>query len=577
MHHAWQIEDIWFLISQHLEPRDLSVLAQTCRLLFDIATNDIWRAVTDLSVFLYLLPEDSTRRWLRPEDIRRLDLYATKVQNINLEGPTALAPMRTPERFKEMSGGGPKGLKKIWVTRGGSKGLKKTWEVLWQDVAAQRSNNYGFLPNLRHLRINNVAEELLAPLVGISGLRLERLHIMYMDHSTAFPNMLNMLERFQDTPKLEDLLVQDGDDGGLPLKVVQQSPLKTLQMDPRAHAAYYNSPLPKQYALRAEIFRKSTLQHLNMGLARDWYFPEVETIRPYFPALKTLTLDLIKFKPSSGPCPNGGADSWTCAKRTEHASDQDCGRRSPAVFFRGLDSPALSLLEVRFPCDTTASMFLDVVSAVNESCRLQNLTELRLTGGGGLHTSCWGCGTRTSPKISSAELRDAIMVLLPLPRLRVFQLNMVPNFLDVFDLDVYRKIANALPTLEKLKLGDADFARADALIPMHHLAAFCSMLPQLGEVRVGAIDGLGLDRKPQTEWQCAGIHTLGVGQWVRRSVTRPVPIPDPKWILITINLAAYFPNAGLTRSRICQNCDDVRCARPGLWTCPLLGNPPDSP
>ncbi|KAF2658709.1 hypothetical protein K491DRAFT_713415 [Lophiostoma macrostomum CBS 122681] len=535
MHHAWQIEDIWFLILRHLEPRDLGRLAQTCRLLFEIASNGLWNTITDFSVFLYPLPEDCMRRWLRQEDVRRLDFYASKIQHIDLQGFSDEKPMRPPEKFGRLSSGY-------------SMGLKKSWEVLWQDVAAQRATNFEFLPNLHRLRIDNVTEEVIFPLVGISGIHLEQLSIWNIRHNKTSPNVLHMLERFQATPKLEKLCVRDGEDSMLPLKLIQQSPLNHLWLEPRAHAAYYNTPLPIQHGLRAEVFRKSTLQRLDIGLTRDWYFPEVESIRPYLPCLKALVLDLTKFWPSSAPCPNAHVNSWTCAKKSEYASDRDCGRRSPTLFFRGLDTLELSSLEIKFPCDTTAIMFNDVVSAARESCRLDSLTELGFSGGGGSHGSCWGCWTRTIPRLSSAELRNSLRMLLPLPHLKTLRISVVPNFLEIFDLDAYRKVADALPALQGLWLGHAGFNRQDGFIPMRHVAAFCSMLPHLEELHVGAIDGLGLDEDPEVRWQCASIRTVRVANWVRRSVTRPVPEPET---LIDLNLLAYFPNADSRKERAC--------------------------
>jgi hypothetical protein len=67
----------------------------------------------------------------------------------------------------------------------------------------------------------------------------------------------------------------------------------------------------------------------------------------------------------------------------------------------------------------------------------------------------------------------------------------------VLHLGFYRSLAKGLPALEKLWLGDAEFATQSWLeggryyerMPLHHLTAFYRMLPHLVEVSMGTVDG----------------------------------------------------------------------------------------
>jgi hypothetical protein len=119
------------------------------------------------------------------------------------------------------------------------------------------------------------------------------------------------------------------------------------------------------------------------------------------------------------------------------------GRRSPTVFLKGLDNPELGLLNIKFPFEVPGRKFLDVVSAVNNSCRLGNLTELVLAGGGWF-PHCRECGHRPHPQIPPADLRTGLNMLLPLPQLKILRLSVAPNFLDILNLKLYRSITAGL-------------------------------------------------------------------------------------------------------------------------------------
>ena len=232
----------------------------------------------------------------------------------------------------------------------------------------------------------------------------------------------------------------------------------------------------------------------------------------------------------------------------------DCGRRSPVVFFQGLDNPELEILNIKFRYDTTATMFLDIVTAAHSSCRLENLTELILAGGGWF-SNCYECGTLPPPSIKPMDLRAAMMLLLPLNRLKTLRLSVAPNFLDILDLELYKSIAEGLPVLEKLGLGHAQFSTSSLFsgaiyherVPLHHLAAFCSRLPNLTEVSIGTVDGLTLEENPCKDWACRGVKSLRIGDWARRSTSGGVSLH-----LALLGLRTYFPSSDLAQTGLSE-------------------------
>lgn len=109
-------------------------------------------------------------------------------------------------------------------------------------------------------------------------------------------------------------------------------------------------------------------------------------------------------------------------------------------------------------------------------------------------------------------------MLLPMPHLKILRLSVAPNLLNVLDLDLYKSITDGLPALEKLWLGHEDFIQNSRYsvtkyyekVPLYHLAAFSSMLPNLVDVELGTVDGLRLEEAPCVEWACPNVKSLAV-------------------------------------------------------------------
>jgi hypothetical protein len=204
------------------------------------------------------------------------------------------------------------------------------------------------------------------------------------------------MEQLQDTPKLECLMVRDGEPDLVPLKLIQQAPLKHLRLDPRIRARV------KEYHIRPEVLGTSTLELLSLGLARDWYTQKLNKAlqSKCLPALNTLWLSLATIQPGWGvftpSCTSLDTHSWMCSTRYPE-------KRSPVVFLEGLDNPELSLLNIKFPHGVSGSMFLDVIKAANSNCRLRNLTDLTLATGNAVND--WrGSRYRQKPEVQPTEL-----------------------------------------------------------------------------------------------------------------------------------------------------------------------------
>jgi hypothetical protein len=96
MHSAWEIEDIQFLIFEHLDRRDLVSIARTCKSFFPLATNTIWKTIPSFTPFLSCLPEDSISRKLELEDLERFEVYQFKVKSVLIAGRRT-QPVRLPQ------------------------------------------------------------------------------------------------------------------------------------------------------------------------------------------------------------------------------------------------------------------------------------------------------------------------------------------------------------------------------------------------------------------------------------------------------------------------------------------------
>jgi hypothetical protein len=536
MHRAWHIEDIRLSIFDYLEPRDLARLAPTCKIIFDYSTDQLWKKISSCAPFLKCLPKDWSSRPLQPDDIERLDVYGSKVRKILITGQFR-TPSQVPKEFRK--------LKLIRSSHG------KSWNDIWAEIAQIRPSTAEFLPNVESIRVENSFEDVLIPLIGISGKNLQQLYIKYIHHAQPVSVVRAILDGIRDAPRLEYLFVRDGAPELVPTRLIQSAPLNHLRLTPRiSMTPRYGEADYKKYAIRVEILEKASLEHLTLGLTRDWYTSQVgEAVeRKYLPALKTLWLNLTTFKPE--PCLNPTCKSnnaWTCgpgqpprwvieAAKHNPVHAGDCTRQPPSIFFEGLDKPELQLLNIKFPVEATGPMFLQVVSAAKQSCRLHRLTELALAGG----------GYEASPKplIQSPDLRKAIQMLMPLPQLRTLRLSVAPNFLDVLDLQLYQEIADGLPALEKLMIGHPTFATFGIFYgehwentPLQNLAAFCSLLPNLQEVSSGTINVATLTANSHLKWISPKVHSLKVHYWNPSQDTQLVQSCIGKW----------FPNATVGR------------------------------
>jgi hypothetical protein len=513
MHDAWLIEDIQQLVLDHLDQQDLARLARTCKPIFEFAINRLWRKLTSVQPILCCLPEDTKTRVLIPSDLVRLYFYASKIQIVHLEG-TLDHPITIPKLF-------PKSKKRAKAT------YRVPWTRFCEELAAARQGK-SYMPNLRRFYVNNVIEEVLLPFIGVSAANLEIFYIKYTQHRQPESTAHKILENFEETPKLEYIYVRNGGPDMIPMRIIEQSPLKRLRFAAKmTDRGFIGCPQYENYTIKPEIFKKDTIENFSVSLSHDWCPAEINaSAEKYFPSLRSLWLDLIPFTFGIPVCECRNQDEmrnhgWACTRNRNKPIAQ---ARSPVAFFEGMDNPEIHELIIKFNVQSTSgSMFLEVVNAAKENCRLQNLTELALAGGGYVE-HCWECAKHPDPMILPQDLMSAIKMLLPLPRLRKLRLSAAPNFLGTGEpeLSVYEEIAEGLPSLEILWLGSGTFFTCSQFhgiqctekVPLRSLTAFCSLLPKLVEVEVGTVDLSGLDQGRQEFWLSPQVRILKIGHWI---------------------------------------------------------------
>lgn len=113
-------------------------------------------------------------------------------------------------------------------------GRIKNWGEVWDEITRLRPNS-AFLPNLQHIRLSNLEEELLSPFLGTSGRNLRKLYIKFTHGRKTGRVLQKFLRQLQHTANLGSLFVREGADI-IPQKLIQESPLKRLRLEPSIHA-----------------------------------------------------------------------------------------------------------------------------------------------------------------------------------------------------------------------------------------------------------------------------------------------------------------------------------------------------
>jgi hypothetical protein len=448
-------------------------------------------------------------RPLQREDLWRVDLYTSKVRHLVLASDKRTGVLRVPLAFTK------------YKKRDTVKRSKKSWKALWEEIASVRPPSQTFC-NLQSIHISNVTEQLLIPLIGISGSHLAKLYINHVQLIETESVVRRILDGLKHTPHLEYLFVRDGEFGFIPENLLIQAPLKYVRLD-RHFEPMEKEIGPQEAQVFYHVLQKSTIKDLTIGLDRNWCCThEMQTLRGrHLPALKTLCLNLEPFQARFG-CTSCRPSSWVC----------DCPGlvqrygTSPVVFFSKLDGPELTLLNIKFPAVLNGAMILDLVSEANRSCRLRNLTELSLTQDYG------------KSNVIPAEMRTVIQTLLPLPSLKTLRLDVGAHILDVLDLRLYKSIAEGLPALETLWLGHS--ALIGQPLPLAHLAAFCQMLPSLVQVVVGGAESDPQGTPPRREFVCLGVRSAKImhvpSRWRRRT-------DNLRREELLLGVQVYFPNS----------------------------------
>ena len=514
MHEAWGVQLVQDSIFERLDTEDLARLGATCTALWDPATDQLWRNIPCLSVFLLCLPEGYRQNTILSEHVERLDRYSAKVRKVHIESSKAAGIPKSMLRFN----------------KGYGTVNEEAWYRAWDDIASVRPTTSAFLPNLREIRVNNIREGALVPLVGtITGANLTYIRIQNLHYKTPKEIVRNFLGSLTDTSKLRYLFVRDGQNGLIPPKLLEQSPLRQLRLPSRPFARERAGHQPQD--LIPQILNSPSLENLTLNLTRDWYSPEIQAMkgRKCLASLTQLWLDLTTFEPSGCGypiCAQRDVDGWTCTGQLGHYRDTSidpnsatsCPREPPQVFFDFPDRPKLRILHIKFDSAVSSDNFTELIKGVVRNCDLQHLEELVL-GGRSWFWSSDGWDYFPAPRIRPHGLQQGVRRLLPLPRLHTLRITAAPDFLGrTLEMDLYRDIAAGLPILRTLTVGHENFTRFCGwsgtthyeLVPLQNLAALCSLLPNLETVEVGTIDAEALG----AAW--VGDHR----EWISPSVTR---------------------------------------------------------
>jgi hypothetical protein len=206
-------------------------------------------------------------------------------------------------------------------------------------------------------------------------------------------------------------------------------------------------------------------------------------------------------------------------------------------------------------------MYLDVIFALAEKWPLQNLRGLALSGGG------WHCRphgyfwTDCDWHINGINLTKGLKSLLPLPHLQDLRLSAGPYFLYNLDLQKYREIAAAFPSLKRLRLGHPVYKDYTTVwmtwmsetVPLQNVAAFCSMLPRLLKVDIGG--GVDIDRlpeSPQLEWRSPSVISLTFHCWTKIDIVECPPEIRRVWFPNVKEQSIYCAY----QNRTCRICGD---------------------
>lgn len=527
IHRLWSISELRHPIFELLDAKDLAHLSRTSKLLFDLAAEELWRTKATCEAFLSCLPEDCRRRPLVKEDTDRLCLYSAKIQNLTWDNRGTPQPIPVPPPFRPIT---RKNKSTHHATVKGTYGGSKTWEQLWVEVLQLRPDIF---PILTRLHLHNVSEDLLYPLIGSHYVHLRYLYLKTI-HGPKSRDLLKKLVECVQGERLDYLYIREPD--LIPTELIARSPLTRLRFDIRDNDIIQriNQSTIDMYS---RVWKKESLKFLSVNLDENTTASQAGIMGDkVLPNLIILWLNLTRTKFSCiCGCRN---NEWRTCPSTRALTAN--------AFLRTLHRPRLHLLNVKFPSATTASMLFDIVSGAVNGCHVHDLTELGLLTPAYSRYRYWGSGER--PMVTPPELRQAVSMFFPLPRLKRLHISVAPNFLDVLDIPMYRSITDAMPELESLWLGSVAWSvpREHSLPTFHdqtllvHAAAFCSLLPKLVEVQLGCCNADEIEAHPSPCWRSPNVEKLKIESWSRRSLYPPSQVSKEHMFL---SLQTYFPRA----------------------------------
>ncbi|QIW99504.1 hypothetical protein AMS68_005022 [Peltaster fructicola] len=513
MHRAWDVDDIWHMICEYLDRRDLKALALTCAHLGECASDALWADVTSPAAFTCRLPSDWRERPLTLQDVARLDQRFARIRTITFRSKTIPAGFK---HTKELA----------------SANKKKNWSTLWSEVAALRPQSQAF-PALRTVDVHNTHRDVLIPLVGLSATQLRTLRLRGLHGKKRRAVTQDFV---QNAEELAQPPARDADTHLRLLGKHVQSPLDSIQLRPRLHApeverakAYLATSQP---ILSPQLNTMSELSPFKYKLRHAWkmlldqldHASSLDVLTAYYLTIKAARFVLA------------GTDQ-----------SQDFGASFSRLSLEFKKTPVPDGMDA---AGALAAAIQMVVEA-NPRRKHKRLTDLIMS------LQRWS-DMFTAPageSLNGQSFLDSLSITLP--NLRSLELSRVPHFLERYDPDIYRAYAEQMPSLENLQLGSQwdpfhpwcyseKAFKKDNMVPIRHLAAFLSLLPGLESIGLPmVINDAFLDSDPSPAFAARAVKAVSLHCLTARPEVYKSALAN-----LEADLSTYFPIARPSRETI---------------------------
>jgi hypothetical protein len=183
------------------------------------------------------------------------------------------------------------------------------------------------------------------------------------------------------------------------------------------------------------------------------------------------------------------------------------------LFLKALDNPSLEYFHIKFPQTCTSDSFSAILTEAGNNCKLSTLKRLFLTSK--VNPTDFLGRSRNSVQlrggiISGYTLRSAFASILPLPMLREFRISISSSFLQYAGEAEMTQIAEGMPQLQLLQLGNDGFDTKDDFVPLYQMISFCSMFPNLEKVILCTVEGSDISKETKSNLVSTRVSLLDI-------------------------------------------------------------------